>query len=213
MKPRIPLKDLLRLYNVEKLPVAEIAARFSVTRQGIYHTLWRHKVKARPRTYRREPPKNRSTREELHDLYWNQELSLGQIGEKFGVAGTTIWEEMIRHGVPTRPTGGKYYPGRRNMLAHLKIGEKLLINENPDRKLWLQQSLYRQAKKFGIRIAIRNLDESTFAVTRKPTLSIEDLVQMQKDGRSLRSIATEYKYNYRSLSQMLRRYRCEKKSE
>jgi len=105
MKPPIPLKDLLRLYNVEKLPVTEIATRLNVTRQGVYYTLWRHKVKARPRTCIRKQRSSRFSREKLFDLYWKQGLSLAKVGERLDVSAATVFEEMARHNIPRRPVG------------------------------------------------------------------------------------------------------------
>ena len=209
-QPPIPLEELLRLYNVEKLPVSEIAARFNVTRQGIYDTVWRHKIKRRKPVWKPKPRKFRSSNEELYDLYWNQDLSLAQIGGRFRVSGDTIKKEMTRHGVSRRPMGGKYYPGRRNMLAHLKIGEKLLIDENPDRKLWLLHSIYRQAKKLGIRIRIRNLSERTFTVTRRELMSIEKIAEMHGSGMSIRKIAAVYSSSHERISKIVKQYRSNK---
>jgi len=109
--------------------------------------------------------------------------------------------------------GGKFYSGRRNILAHLKVGEKLLINENVDRKLWLQHSLYRQAKKLGIRITIRNLNDRMFTVTRLERMSIEKITKMHGSGMSIRKIAAAYSSSRQTITKMLKRYQCEKKSE
>jgi predicted DNA-binding protein YlxM (UPF0122 family) len=213
MKPPIPLKDLLRLYNVEKLPVTEIAARFKMTRQGIYQVLWRHKIRARPRIYRRKPPENRTTPDELHDLYWKQGLSLGKIGERFGVSATTIWAEMIRHGVPRRPKGTNVYPSPKYNLDSLAIGEQLLIDENPAERFNLQLSLYTQAKKLGIRIAIRNLNDRMFKVTRLERMSIEKITKMHGSGMSIRKIASAYSSSRQTITKMLKRHQCEKESQ
>lgn len=40
----IPLKEMHRLYNREKLSVARIAKHFDVTRQAIYDRMWRSEM-------------------------------------------------------------------------------------------------------------------------------------------------------------------------
>ena len=95
------------------------------------------------------------------------------------------------------------------MLDHLTGGEQLLISEKPDRELWLQQSLYRQAKKVGIRIAIRNLTERTFTVTRRELMTIEKVAEMHSSGMSIRKIAA-LSSSHERISKMLKQYRYEK---
>lgn len=88
------------------------------------------------------------TREELYDLYWNQNKSCLQIAKIYGVVFQTVHTWLVKYNIPRRPYGtkGLKFPGRH-------------VTEEQKEKL----RIYHTGKKLSPRvkkIALKNLEKS-----------------------------------------------------
>lgn len=100
-KPVCDLQKLKDLYLIDKLTLKQIGEKIGVSKQAVHSRLRLAGVELRPRS-RRPLTINRET---LFDLYVNQMLSPGKIGEKFGLTNSTIRDYLIKNNVPMRGRG------------------------------------------------------------------------------------------------------------
>lgn len=54
-----------------------------------------------------EPHRDSNT---LRRLYWEEDLTLREIGDRLGTSGTTVYREMVRRGIPRRRPGARVKP-------------------------------------------------------------------------------------------------------
>lgn len=152
------LKEMRRLYEVEKLTLREIADRFGVSWQAIHERFVRAGVPLRPKN----PVRYFLDRETLVKLYIDENLTIGEIVKQLKTSYEKVSKEFERHGIEKRSSG--YLKRKYPELHLLRIGEGAIIKRplatNPYGRI------YSKAQKIGIRISIKSLDNETFQIIR-----------------------------------------------
>jgi len=153
------LKEMRRLYEVEKLSLREIANRFGITWQAIHQRL----VSAGVALRQKGNVKRVLDRETLIQLYIEENLTIGETARRLKAQDKKVSDELERHGIDKRSAG--YLKRKQPELYQLKVGEKAIIQRpsvtNPYR------SLYSKAKRIGIRISIKRVNAETLQIYRK----------------------------------------------
>lgn len=108
---------------------------------------------------------------------------------------------MKVHGISSRARGTR--PKKYRQLAKLKIGESF------DVTLWRPElptftNLRRDAKKLGIRVVVRRVDETTAKITRTPLMTPENVGSMYRSGVSEYAIAAVFRPASKTISKILR---------
>ena len=156
---RDSLSEIVDLYEKEELTLKQIAERHGLTYQRIHQILQSVGVEFRPRNRGPRPPQ--IDKETLERLYLTERLSAREIGERFGVSVAAVWLCMKKHGIPSRPKGGKpLFPE----LWNLKIGESDTLPKGPQKKP--HPRFYQMANNAGIRVSTRCVDAHHLRVTR-----------------------------------------------
>jgi predicted DNA-binding protein YlxM (UPF0122 family) len=157
MKPRVPLKEILRLYQTERLSAKAIADRFGVTRQTISARLKNAGVVTRTIQPWAELPDTKT----LQRLYHGERLTLHQVAERLNTKFDRVYQAMDKYEVPRRKPGSRdgRYPG----LRKLAVGESIDLH-NPSRQP--HANFYAVAKAARIRVSVRRIGDRTFRVTR-----------------------------------------------
>jgi hypothetical protein len=143
------LKEMRWLYEVEKLPLREVACRFGVTWQAIHDRLARAGVPLRQKSL----VKRLLEREALVQLYTTEKLTIGETARRLKSNYKKVSDELERHGIEKR--SGGFLKRKQPELYLLKVGENAVIKRpsvtNPYR------NLYAKAQKIGIKISIRSV--------------------------------------------------------
>ncbi|WP_224449313.1 HNH endonuclease [Haloprofundus salilacus] len=92
---------LRQLHHEEELTVPEIAEELDTTDTTIQTWLRRHDIENQTNDIKRRR-RMWADPEELRRLYHDEELSLREVGEVFGVDRDRVRSEMDRHGIPRR---------------------------------------------------------------------------------------------------------------
>lgn len=151
------LKEMQRLYEVEELRLREIAERFGVSWQAIHERLVRAKIPLRPKS----PVKRFLDRETLVELYINENLTIAQTAQRLKLGYQKVSDEIKRHGI-VKSRG--YFSRKYTELYLLTTREKVIIQRPLVKNPYL--SLYAKARKIGIRISIRSVDDETMQIKR-----------------------------------------------
>lgn len=101
---------LLRLYCQVKLPASKISRQLHISERTLYRKLDKYGIPRRTHSeanyirYNSMPylEKLKSKKELIEKLYWQDGLSLSQIGKKLGRATSTIRHFMAVYGIPRR---------------------------------------------------------------------------------------------------------------
>jgi predicted DNA-binding protein YlxM (UPF0122 family) len=115
------LKEMRRLYEIEKINLREIAARFGVTWQAIHQKLTKAGVPLRQKS----PVKRLLDRETLVQLYVEENLTIGETAKRLKAKCKKVSEELERHGIEKRSIG--FFKRKQPELYQLKVGEKAVI--------------------------------------------------------------------------------------
>ncbi len=152
------LEEMRRLYEVEGLPLREIADCFGVSWQAIYERLARAGIPLR----QKGRVKRYLERDALVELYTNENLTIGQAAKRLKVHFAKVSKELERHGIEKRSSG--YYRRKYSKIYLLGIGENAVMK----RPLVKQPHgcLYAIAWRIGIRISIKSVDKETFQIRR-----------------------------------------------
>ncbi len=152
------LKEMQRLYEVEKLPLREIAAHFNVSWQAIHERLVRAGVPLRQKS-----PVNRLLdRETLVELYIDENLTIGEMARRLKTNYKKVSSELKRHGIEKRLKG--FFRLKYHELNLLNAGENVIIKRPLVNQPY--RSLYGKAQRIGIRISIKSLNEETMQIKR-----------------------------------------------
>ena len=95
--------EIVRLYEVEKLTLQQIAARFHITKQDVHYRLLSCGVIMRPRS-----PRIRLDLEIMVDLYANKRFSVAKVSTIVGVSPNTVKRSLQGNGVAMRPEARTY---------------------------------------------------------------------------------------------------------
>jgi predicted DNA-binding protein YlxM (UPF0122 family) len=152
------LKEIIRLYEDKKLSLREIAARFDVSWQAIHDRLVRAKVSLRPK----RPIKHSFDCQTIIQLYENEKLTIREVARRLKINTACVSKELEKLGVEKRSKG--FSKRKQQELYSLETGESILINRPQVTRPY--ESLYDKAKKIGIRISIKSIDENTMQIKR-----------------------------------------------
>jgi predicted DNA-binding protein YlxM (UPF0122 family) len=152
------LKEMQRLYEDEELRLREIAERFGVSWQAIHERLVRAKIPLRPKS----AVKRFLDRETLIELYINENLTIAQTAHKLKIGYKKVSDEIKRHGIVKRPR--RYFSRKYTELNLLNNGQNVIIPRPSVKNPYL--SLYGKAKRIGIQISIKSVNNETFQIKR-----------------------------------------------
>lgn len=152
------LKEMQRLYEVEELRLREIGERFGVSWQAIHERLVRAKIPLRPKSL----VKRFLDRETLVELYINEDLSVFKTAKRLKTYYKKVLNELKRHEIIKQRRG--YSRRKYTELNQLEIGENVIIQRPSIKKPHL--GLYSKAKRIGIRVSIKSVNNETMQVKR-----------------------------------------------
>ena len=152
------LAEMRRLYEKDELTLRQIADRFGITRQAVHQRLTRAGVNMRPRSTRRMTLE----RDLLYDLYVVGGKTIVEVAAAFGVSMSKILTELKRYGIGRRKSGPA--PWKYVGVYNLKLQESVIVPRPTSAHP--HQNLYSTAKRIGIKITVRKVDESRMLVTR-----------------------------------------------
>lgn len=149
-------EEVRRLYWDEGLSLRAVAERFGVNGVTILNTMQYHGIPRRSHTEAGALAarlgkccKSILDSEEIRKLYWEEELSMPVIAERFGLASITIYYFMRRNNIPRRTKD------EAHALA-FKLGRYPKSRIDPDeiKRLYLEEELSMQA--IGERLGMSN---------------------------------------------------------
>jgi predicted DNA-binding protein YlxM (UPF0122 family) len=133
------LKEMRRLYEIEKWSLREIADHFSLTKQAIHNRLVRAGVSLRQKGV----VKRFLDRETLVKLYIDEKLTIGDTAKRLKMSCARVSKEIERHGIEKRSSG--YFQRKYQELHQLKVGESAIIKRPSVTKP--HRNLYEKARK------------------------------------------------------------------
>ena len=152
------LQELKDLYLIDKLTLKQIGEKFGVSKQAIYHRLWHGGVTIR----RRGLPRIQINRDALVSLYVERKMSVAEVATELGCSGESVFRLLVKYGIARLGHDRRFkYPE----LKELKIGESLEY-PRPDIGRKIYSDFYVRAKKAGIKVSIKTIDDKTVKVTR-----------------------------------------------
>jgi len=151
-------RDAAALYEDENLNLRQIAARFGVIWQAIHQKL----TKAGVPMSQKSPVKRLLDRETLVQLYIEKSLTIAETAQRLKAKFDKVSDELERHGIEKRSIG--YFKRKHPELYQLKVGEKAIIQRPSAKNPYVR--FYEKAKRIGIRISIRSVNEETFQIKR-----------------------------------------------
>ena len=157
MPKQIPRPEILKLYQIKGMSAKEIARHFGVTRQAVDYHIKKAGIAIIDRRLAAQLPDAKL----IEKLYVVDGLFIREIAERLNETSDRIRRAMRENGIPSRRRGGQpKYP----QLRHLAIGESIRL---PKETKHPHIGFYLKAKKAGIRVSVRTVDERTVKVTRK----------------------------------------------
>ena len=112
----IDLEELKRLYYDEQKSGFEIARHFQTFPQVIYNRMRKHGLQRRPcaeaQKLRYAETRLKLNINEIVRLYFEEELSLVEVGERVGVSSDTIMKRLWAAGYKCRKRGGSRHPSK-----------------------------------------------------------------------------------------------------
>jgi predicted DNA-binding protein YlxM (UPF0122 family) len=146
-------KEIVELYS-SGWSVGKIAAHFTQSRQIIYKELARAGVELRYKELQR-------TLGDLRGLYVTEKMPVRKICRTLGITRDRLQNELIRQKIPLREHKN---PIRYPELASLKVGQFVVFPRT--QRLNYHKRFFDDARRIGIRIKIRAIDEDSVRVTR-----------------------------------------------
>lgn len=95
--------ELHNLYSVEEISAEKIAALYGTTPSTVLRHLRHYKIEVRPSYQVHVPPSWPPSKEDLVVMYWEDSMTLEQIGTTFGIRPQTVLYHMRRMDIPRRP--------------------------------------------------------------------------------------------------------------
>lgn len=134
-KPFADRDELFRLYWTEKKTIKQIALIYGTHREVVARWMDRYGIARRNRDVISElMRKPLGTREELHKLYWIDNMSLGQIARMYGVTTPTVIRRMKMYGIARRDrsTARKLAVSpEARIMASMRSRRKIHTNPGP----------------------------------------------------------------------------------
>lgn len=107
-KKDIPKEELERLYNVELKTQREIANMYDTTQSNIADLVKKYGIAASEKHVnkrQKHADSRKFTREQIYDLYWNQDRGLKEIGKMLDVNAFTVRKFMVNNNIELRGKG------------------------------------------------------------------------------------------------------------
>lgn len=110
LKNRLSKDQFLELHHNQSVPLVEVAKRFNVSVSSLIRLKKQYNIPTK-KDIKRGPFKQKKKRvlleretspEEIKRLYWDNKLSLSEIGKRFNVDRTVVFGYMKRHKISTR---------------------------------------------------------------------------------------------------------------
>jgi hypothetical protein len=143
----------------------------------------------------------------LQDLYWDQGLSLTEIGAKLGVHFTTVHRRMIEYGMPRRNIGTRRGHGERlkqaadvltpGFLTATYERKGMTTEQIADETGFNRSTVLNYVRQAGIPIR-------PVGFTRQYEIKKNELAKLRQEGRRPREIA--YRCSVTTIERALRRY-------
>ena len=156
----IPVETgVLRELYEEGLTLKQIGERFGMTKQAVQLRLIKAGVPRRlgcPRPLPNPDPKV------VESMYFNEEISLVRISERVGASIQKVRRVARELGLNRSRHHLKKYPE----LDGLQVGESVIYPRSSKPSANMQR-FHNVAKRRGIKLSVRPLDDATLKVTRK----------------------------------------------
>jgi predicted DNA-binding protein YlxM (UPF0122 family) len=153
------LKEMRRLYEEEALNLRDVGKRFGVTYQAVHDRFTRAEVPLRPNGMAKRP----LDRETLANLYEKEELNIKETAKRLNISPEKVSDELERLGIKKR--SGSYAQRRQPELYQLQLGERVIIKRPQVKNFYI--SLLKKARRIGIQISIKSIDQETLQIYRK----------------------------------------------
>lgn len=163
-RPSITDEELRRLYLDERMTSAEIASRVGLTRQGVSYRLRAAGVPTRTTGARSKRAKNAA---KVVSLYVDEGKSVDKIAREIGMARGTVSICLDEAGIKREAYRYPKASGKYKELQDLAVGEYILIPRPKVRGKW-HGRLYNYAKRYGVKITVKVIDDDTAKLTRLP---------------------------------------------
>lgn len=150
--------ELEHLYLNEQLPLAEIASRLGVSKQGVHYRLVRAGVKMRPRSRKHE---SRIDLDKLRHLLLDRGLSLPMAAAELGVSRYAVVAAANSLGIHSKKYRCRVIPA----LNTLKVGASITFRRRNAITDDCRR-FYGFAQKLGIKLSIKIVDDLSISVTR-----------------------------------------------
>ena len=128
---------LKKLYHGEQLTHGEIASRLGVSRQTVHNWMQELGIETRGRGAKK-PGASYKNEEELRRLYWEEEMSMAEIGEHFGISHVTVKYWMVKHGIDRREPTDPPHPNDH------EVSEKRYEDRELMRRLYIDEQLSQE---------------------------------------------------------------------
>lgn len=119
--------------------------------------------------------KMRISKEELYDLYWNQELTLLEIAKRVGCGRETIRHYMVKYGIPRRSPQG---PISKETLQRLYFKEKMSLAQIAEKLGTSITRVFNWMEHYGLKR--RDVSSATRLNPPKPPNKLEGLVSKEE---------------------------------
>ena len=110
----IDIQELKRLYYDEEKSCCAIARHFGVAQTTIYRHMKQHGLQRRPlgeaQKLRHAKTRINPDIDEIAHLYFDEKLTLSEVGTRIGVSRDTVWRRLLAAGYKCRTKGESQHP-------------------------------------------------------------------------------------------------------
>lgn len=185
---------LYTLYWIEGLRLRDIAQKLGYSLSYIHSQFKKLEIPTKARGGYKKIDWNKK---DLHRLYWEEGMSLEEIGEYYGVHDSVVYNHMKKLGVETRKNTPQLHL-TKDELYNLYWSEELSLSEIGEKYGFKGVTILKYLKKYGI-------------PTRNPIpptdISRDELNRLYWDeGLNTTQIAEKYGVHHGTISRILTRY-------
>jgi len=143
-----PEEEIRELYWEKGMTLREIGQHYGISENAVYK---RMETLGIPRRSTGPRSKNLPSEEELQKLYWEEERTLQEIGDRYKVSADVIRRRMKFLGIDRRAGGGRVRePSSVEELRRLYWDEQLTMREIGERYGVSRQRIHQKMEAFGI---------------------------------------------------------------
>jgi transcriptional regulator with XRE-family HTH domain len=144
--------------KIMRLSLQRIGEELGVSMQAVHNRMKQAGIPRRPQNGR--PLK--LDEKKICRLYTKDGLTMAEVAKRMGVSMRPIVRVLTENGIPPHHVGTR--PHKYLELEKLKVGESKIYPRKPNGEK--DEYLYRAAKRFGIRIRVRDFGKARVRVTR-----------------------------------------------